>query len=119
MATYLEFVRLECVKPSEPYGDELYMLQNGTKIWNTTQDNEGQAGKIWEPGTLFRLDQDADIQLWEYDPDTPDDLLGQTSIVPSQAGQGEKDRRVHRRRGALQSLRRQQANSASTGPRKR
>ncbi|MCX4486386.1 hypothetical protein OG890_20935 [Streptomyces anulatus] len=41
------------------------MLQNGTKIWNTTRDNEGQAGKIWEPGTLFRLDQDADIQLWE------------------------------------------------------
>ncbi|MFJ9924328.1 hypothetical protein ACIRSF_34150 [Streptomyces rubiginosohelvolus] len=90
MATHWEFVRLECVKPSEPYGDELYILQNGTKIWNTTHDNEGQAGKIWEPGTLYKLDQDADIQLWEYDPDTPDDLLGHTYIVPSQAGQGVK-----------------------------
>ncbi|MFF9899222.1 hypothetical protein [Streptomyces longispororuber] len=92
MAIYWEFIKLECVKPSEAYGDELYMLQNSTKIWNTTKDNEGTAGAEWKPGTLFKLTNDADIQLWEYDPDTADDLLGQTGITASEVGQGEKTR---------------------------
>lgn len=50
------------------------------------------AGKVWEPGTLFKMTSDVDIQLWEYDPDTADDLLGQPAIAPSEVGQGNKTR---------------------------
>lgn len=38
------------------------------------------------------MTSDVDIQLWEYDPETADDLLGQTAIALSEVGQGNKTR---------------------------
>lgn len=100
MGLYVKFTELKCFKQNESWGDEpyLYWKPTGKTIWGPTPDNEGKVGKVWNlqadlGGKLKPIALEAvppgggKIELWEYDPDTPDDYLGghvvEDHITPS------------------------------------
>ena len=116
MAYTIKLVALECFKPEETDGDEIYIKLNGKKVWEATPDvisaqfdssdtvsqyDFAGGRKLtrlgWFPLTSYNpeafvfKDQSGDtvLQLWEADTLTSDDLLGQTPINASQASGGD------------------------------
>jgi hypothetical protein len=93
-SAYLKFLKLECVESSESYGDEPYIVVEGNKVWGWTPDNEGKPGKVWnleeEIQNLYGISSQIDVKLMEYDPDTADDLLGQTNPSAEEKDKGAK-----------------------------
>ncbi|MFN8452439.1 MAG: hypothetical protein U0521_28510 [Anaerolineae bacterium] len=115
MAYTIRLIGLECFRAEEVDGDEIFIKLNGKKVWEANPDkmlhapeSDGmvsqydfagarkrtRAGWIplmpYQPGQFVFRDQtgDSELQLWDADVLTSDDLLGQTPIDASQASGG-------------------------------
>lgn len=115
MAYTIRLVALECIKPQEIDGDELYLTLNGEKVWEARPDTmnnllerddsvshydfaEGRklTSEGWMPIPGFQPEQVAfaldggtmALELWDADTFTRDDLLGEAGIDASQASGG-------------------------------
>jgi hypothetical protein len=115
MAYTIRLVGLECFKPQEIDGDEIYVTLNGEKVWEARPDTmnsvlerdenvshfdfaEGRKltsdGWVSMPGfqpeqVTFALDVGAAaLELWDADLLTRDDLLGEAGIDAGQASGG-------------------------------
>ena len=112
MTYTLKLVALECLQAQEIDGDEIYLKLNDQRIWASDPDKMGAADQPdplvsqydftegrrqtrqgWLPISDYQSEQfvfrnqsgDGVLQLWEADPLTRDDLLGQTPLSEQQA----------------------------------
>jgi hypothetical protein len=111
----LKLIRLECLASHEVDGDEVYLTLDGARLWTAHPDKASHhaehshqvsefdfaAGRKrtragWELMTPFNpgdfvvrgLTTTARLQLWDADPLTRHELLGETPIRAADAGHG-------------------------------
>lgn len=85
----LRLIRLNCYRSDEKYGDEVFLKMNDEKIWPM-----GEKYKEIDEGTVeLNLEIQAvmpdtlvAIELWDYDLLTPNDKLGEFSMLINERG---------------------------------
>ena len=84
----LKLVNLHCYISDEGDADEVFLKMDGKKIWPKKGKYVSMKDKSAPIDIEFKVDKGSsfDIEVWDYDFWSPNDLLGIIKIDASQAG---------------------------------
>ncbi len=82
MAT-LTITHVKCNYTSESSHDEIYLKISGEKVWNCDDINDGQTKDVNVDRSFAG---DVNVELWEEDSGSADDLLGSITVSENLSG---------------------------------
>jgi hypothetical protein len=88
MVYKLRLLKLYCYLPDESDGDEIYIILNGQRIWPKEEKYKTIVDK--ETALDFAMEinkgDSLELELWDYDVLSRNDLLGKLTLVASAHG---------------------------------
>jgi hypothetical protein len=85
----LHLRKLNCYRPDESDADEVFIMLNGKKIWPAKRSYVPMKGGAEELNVRIKdleVNSIANIELWDYDLFSANDLLGSFRLVVDKSG---------------------------------
>lgn len=89
----LKLLNFYCYLPDEARGDEIYILLNGERIWPINEKYRTVTEQVTKLDLPFEINKGdiLDIELWDYDAVSRNDLLGKITLEASAHGKYKND----------------------------